>query len=62
MDVPTCKRPNRMKRLVAFLRRRSRTYAPVDWPEELPPDIGVREPRRPKPGSGSGAAVLDPPI
>ena len=28
---------------------------------QLPPDIGVREPRRPRPSSGSSAAVLDPP-
>ena len=28
---------------------------------DLPPDIGVREPRRPRPSSSGGAAVLDPP-
>jgi hypothetical protein len=29
--------------------------------EDLPPGAGVREPRRPRPSSGSAAAVLDPP-
>lgn len=62
MAVPPCRRPNRVKRLVAFLRRRSPAYAPFDWPEEPPPDIGVREPRRPRPGSGSGSVLLDPPL
>jgi hypothetical protein len=32
-----------------------------DW-QEPPPDIGVREPRRPRPSSGAGSAVLDPPL
>jgi len=41
-------------------RRRMRKLDP--WAEEPPePDIGVREPRRPHPGAGSGSAVLDPP-
>ena len=34
---------------------------PQGGPSDAPPDIGVREPRRPRrPGPG-GAAVLDPP-
>jgi hypothetical protein len=32
-----------------------------DEPPESPPDIGVREPRRPKPSAGSGTAVAEPP-
>jgi hypothetical protein len=40
--------------------RRCETYVPIQWPEDPPPDIGVREPRRPKPWSGPGSALLDP--
>jgi hypothetical protein len=28
---------------------------------DSPPDIGVHEPRRPRPSGSAGAAVLDPP-
>jgi hypothetical protein len=56
------RRANRFKRLIAFLRRRPVTV-PSAWLDEPPdPDIGVREPRRPRPSSGSGTAVLEPPL
>jgi hypothetical protein len=33
-----------------------------DWQQpEPPPDIGVREPRRPRPSAGGASAVIDPP-
>src|SRR5262245_14579342 len=60
MDLPNPSRPGRIKRLVALLRGR-REPKWVDWTGEEPPDIGVREPRRPRPGSGSGSVVIDPP-
>jgi hypothetical protein len=44
-------------------RLRGRGRGP-EIPEDLPgapPDIGVREPRRPRPPSGSGTAVVEPP-
>jgi hypothetical protein len=56
------KQPNRFKRLIGFIRhyRDPKPLLTPDRPDD-PPDIGVREPRRPRPGSGSGSAVLDPP-
>jgi hypothetical protein len=53
--------PNVVKRaLVRLFRRRP---CPPEWEQwrEPPPDIGVREPRRPRPSGFGGAAVLDPP-
>jgi hypothetical protein len=60
---PHCNRPNRFKRLVTALRLRRRRTIPSEWLDEPPadPDIGVREPRRPRPDEGSGTALLDPP-
>jgi hypothetical protein len=54
-------RPNLFKRIVARLFRRAPRLE--DWSGwgEPPPDIGVREPRRPRPAGPGGAAVLDPP-
>jgi hypothetical protein len=50
-----------LKRLMTrVFRRRPKHEHPITW-EEPPPDIGVREPRRPRPSSSGGAAVLDPP-
>jgi hypothetical protein len=62
MDMASCRRPSRFKRLIAFFRRRPQTV-PSSWLDEPPadPDIGVREPRRPRPDTGSGTALLDPP-
>jgi hypothetical protein len=37
-----------------------RPDVPEEHPEP-PPDIGVREPRRPRPSTGSGTAVVEPP-
>ena len=43
-----------------FLRLRSRTKRCGDfYLDEPPPDVGVREPRRPRPSAPSGAALLD---
>jgi hypothetical protein len=54
-------RPNRLRRLLTTLfRRRPRLEDRSSWGEP-PPDIGVREPRRPRPSDSGGAAVLDPP-
>lgn len=53
--------PNVVKRaLVRLFRRRPRPPEREEW-REPPPDIGVREPRRPRPSGFGGAAVLDPP-
>jgi len=41
--------------------RRREDRPPAGWLDEPPPDIGVREPRRPRPFGGAGAATLDPP-
>jgi hypothetical protein len=43
-----------------ILGRPPRPDVPEDLPE-APPDIGVREPRRPRPSAGSGTAVVEPP-
>jgi hypothetical protein len=44
------------------LRRRCRAASPPPGPADAPPDIGVREPRRPPgPGPVAGAARLDLP-
>lgn len=47
--------------LAAVLRRPLPLFDYGEW-QEPPPDIGVREPRRPRPSSGSGSALLDPPL
>jgi len=47
--------------LAAVLRRPPALFDYGEW-QEPPPDIGVREPRRPRPSSGSGSALLDPPL
>jgi hypothetical protein len=62
VNEPSC-RPNRFKRLMSFLRRQ-KEFVPSSWLDEPPadPDIGVREPRRPRPDAGSGTALLDPPL
>jgi len=56
--------PRRRGRLRSLLDRlRGRRRGP-EVPEDLsepPPDIGVREPRRPRPSGGSGTAVVEPP-
>jgi hypothetical protein len=48
-------------RLLALFRLRHQKPESLSWPEEPPPDIGVREPRRPRPEGGAGTAVLEPP-
>jgi len=64
MDRPRCRQPNRFKRLLAFLCRRCETTTPSSWLDEPPgdPDIGVREPRRPRPQGGTGTVVLESPL
>jgi hypothetical protein len=63
MDKPCCRQPNRFRRLIAFLRRRCEQTVPSSWLDEPPadPDIGVREPRRPRPDGGAGRVLLEPP-
>ena len=47
-------------RSLNFLRLRGRTKRCGDfYLDEPPPDIGVREPRRPRPSAPGGAALLD---
>ena len=49
-------------RALNFLRLRSRPKHCGDFHlDEPPPDIGVREPRRPRPSAPGGAALLEPP-
>jgi hypothetical protein len=55
------RRGGRLRSLLDRLRRRRREPDPATTPEDPPPDIGVREPRRPRPSAGSGTAVLEPP-
>ncbi len=64
MDKPRCRQPNRFKRLIAFLRRRCEQTVPSSWLDEPPadPDIGVREPRLPRPNGGAGSVLLEPPL
>ena len=58
MDRRRCRQPSRFRRLIALFRFRHRKQEPFYWPEEQPPDIGIREPRRPRPAGGAGTAVL----
>src|SRR5215831_13377052 len=64
MDKPRCRQPNGFKRLIAFLWSRCQQTLPNTWLDEPPadPDIGVREPRRPRPDGGVGTVVLEPPL
>ena len=60
----TCKRDRApwFVRTLNFLRLRSRTERCGDfYLDEPPPDIAVREPRRPRPSAPSGAALLELP-
>ncbi len=60
----TCRRDRAswFVRALNFLRLRSRTKRCGDfYLDEPPPDIGVREPRRPRPSAPSGAALLELP-
>ena len=53
-------RPSLVKRIIAALfGNEPRLEDRSSW-GDLPPDIGVREPRRPRPSSSGGVAVLDP--
>jgi hypothetical protein len=64
MGNPRCRQPNRFKRLIAFLSRRCEQTVPSSWLDEPPanPDIGVREPRRPRPNGSAGTVLLEPPL
>jgi hypothetical protein len=64
MDKLSCRQPKRFKRLIAFLRGRCEQTVPISWLDEPPtdPDIGVREPRRPRPNAGAGTVLLEPPL
>jgi hypothetical protein len=55
-----CGRPSWWRRVTArAFRRAPRLFDYGDW-QEPPPDIGVREPRRPRPSAGGASAVIDP--
>ena len=60
----TCRRDRApwFVRALNFLRLRGRTKRCGDfYLDEPPPDIGVREPRRPRPSAPGGAALLELP-
>jgi hypothetical protein len=52
-----------MERFLRFVRLRRRRDDLIPWalPPDLPPDIGVREPRRPRPSLSGGAVTLELP-
>jgi hypothetical protein len=54
-------RPNPFKRIIAALLGRGPRYDDRSSWGDPPPDVGVREPRRPPPSGLGGAAILDPP-
>jgi hypothetical protein len=64
MQQPGCgpARPNLFKRIIAALFGRGPRFEDRSSWGELPPDIGVREPRHPRPSSSGGAAILDRPV
>ena len=64
MGKPRCRQQSRFKQLLAFLRLRSEQTVPRSWFDDPPaePDIGVREPRRPRPDGGAGTMLLEPPL
>ena len=64
MDKPRYRQPNRFKRLTAYFRRRCELTVPNSWLDEPPddPDVGVREPRRPRPQGGASSVLLEPPL
>ncbi|HEU5212875.1 MAG TPA: hypothetical protein VFU10_08915 [Gaiellaceae bacterium] len=63
MDKPRCRQPSRFRRLIASVHRRREQTVPTAWLDEPPPDpdIGVREPRRPRPHGSAGTVSLEPP-
>ena len=63
MRQPGCERARTslFRRVVAALFRKAPRYEDRSSWGEPPPDIGVREPRRPRPSNYGGAATLEPP-
>jgi hypothetical protein len=62
--APTCRRdrPPWFRRALNFLGVRSRTKRCGDFHlDEPPPDMGVREPRRPQPSAPGGSMLLELP-
>jgi hypothetical protein len=58
MGKDRCGRRSLLARLTRFLRRRCEDTVPAAWLDEPPPpDIVVREPRRPRPDGGAGTAL-----
>ncbi len=53
-------RRSRIERLLRFLRLRRERYDDLAWqlPPDAPPDVGVREPRQPRPSLPGGAVAL----
>jgi ketosteroid isomerase-like protein len=60
-DAPRCGRRGVRHRLLSFLRFFRHESGCGDWFKELPPDSGVREPRRPRPSVPSSSIALEPP-
>jgi len=57
-DAPRCRRRGVRHRLRSFLRFFRHESGCGDWFEELPPDLGVREPRRPPPSAPTSGIAL----
>ena len=60
-DAARCRRRSVRDRLRSFVRFFRHDSGCGDWFEELPPDAGVREPRRPRPGAPSSSIALELP-
>src|SRR4051812_14172039 len=53
--------PGAAVELIRVERERVAQRMLIHSPGDLPPDAGIREPRRPQPSAGGAAAVADPP-
>jgi len=64
--MTTCRvrrrRSERIRRFIERFFRRRRKAEPGGPGWNLPPEVGVREPRRPRPTAGAGAVALPEPI
>jgi hypothetical protein len=62
VDKARCERRSLIWSLRRLLRPHCEMVVPSSWLDDSPPDIGVREPRRPRPEGGAGTALLEPPL